>query len=261
MFALFAVAGIFLAVCRHGHVLVICDMIHSGELYVFFSRIFFFHSNSLLLHRMKYPLSIINWLLQDFGSDIMCAFMMTLRNSSLGNKAVAFRLSGVVPAFHGHVHNWGCQCQWHPLFVEGVGIEDFEECERTFCRSNELASVTRLPTPFHRQQHIDEHFYFHDLDKHASSGIFLYFSPDHQKLIELREGNFIYQNYRQALEKIQIESVHLAELSTKLKIGPEDYENYLMEERKYLAGLRTEPANEQGQAEYMELLFDLDSLL
>ena len=32
MFALFAVAGIFLAVCRHGHVLVICDMIHSGEL-------------------------------------------------------------------------------------------------------------------------------------------------------------------------------------------------------------------------------------
>ena len=32
MFALFAVAGIFLSVCRHGHVLVICDMIRSGEL-------------------------------------------------------------------------------------------------------------------------------------------------------------------------------------------------------------------------------------
>ena len=75
------------------------------------------------------------------------------------------------------------------------------------------------------------------------------------------EGSFIYQNYRQALEKIEIESVRLAELSTKLKIGPEDYENYLQEERKYLAGLRTEPENEQGQAEYMELLFDLDSLL
>ena len=36
MYALFAVAGIFLAVCRHGHVLVICDMIRSGELYVSF---------------------------------------------------------------------------------------------------------------------------------------------------------------------------------------------------------------------------------
>jgi hypothetical protein len=32
MFALFAVAGIFLVVCRHGHVLFICDMIRSGEL-------------------------------------------------------------------------------------------------------------------------------------------------------------------------------------------------------------------------------------
>ncbi|KAF8226692.1 hypothetical protein L208DRAFT_1300645 [Tricholoma matsutake] len=32
MFALFAVAGIFVAICRHGHLLVICDMIHSREL-------------------------------------------------------------------------------------------------------------------------------------------------------------------------------------------------------------------------------------
>ena len=32
MFALFAIAGIFLAVCRHGHVLFVCDMIRSGEL-------------------------------------------------------------------------------------------------------------------------------------------------------------------------------------------------------------------------------------
>ena len=63
------------------------------------------------------------------------------------------------------------------------------------------------------------------------------------------------------MEKIQIKSAHLAELSTKLKIGLEDYENYLMEERKYLAGLLTEPTIEQAHAEYMELLFDLDSLL
>jgi hypothetical protein len=32
MFSLFAIAGIFLVVCRHGHVLVMCDMIRSGEL-------------------------------------------------------------------------------------------------------------------------------------------------------------------------------------------------------------------------------------
>jgi hypothetical protein len=32
MFALFAIAGIFVSVRRHGHVLVMCDMIRSGEL-------------------------------------------------------------------------------------------------------------------------------------------------------------------------------------------------------------------------------------
>ncbi|KAJ6533368.1 hypothetical protein B0H10DRAFT_2265166 [Mycena sp. CBHHK59/15] len=32
MFTLFAIAGIFLTVCRHGHVVVMCDMIRSGEL-------------------------------------------------------------------------------------------------------------------------------------------------------------------------------------------------------------------------------------
>ena len=40
MYALFAIAGIFLAVCRHGHVLVVCDMIRSGELCVIFFVIF-----------------------------------------------------------------------------------------------------------------------------------------------------------------------------------------------------------------------------
>jgi hypothetical protein len=32
MFALFAISGIFISVCRHGHVLAMCDMIRSGEL-------------------------------------------------------------------------------------------------------------------------------------------------------------------------------------------------------------------------------------
>ncbi len=32
MFALFAVSGIFVGLCRHGHILIMCDMIRSGEL-------------------------------------------------------------------------------------------------------------------------------------------------------------------------------------------------------------------------------------
>ena len=32
MFALFAVSGVFVCLCRHGHMLVMCDMIRSGKL-------------------------------------------------------------------------------------------------------------------------------------------------------------------------------------------------------------------------------------
>lgn len=125
---------------------------------------------------MKYPLAVVNRMLDDYGDgiglgyDIMCAFMTTLCRSSLGPKVVGCRLRGVVPAFHGHAHNRKCQVHWHPMYVDGVGLEDFEECERCFCQSNELAAITRLATPFHRRQEIDEHFRFQDQDKHRNSG-------------------------------------------------------------------------------------------
>ncbi|KAF8185649.1 hypothetical protein BJ912DRAFT_797325, partial [Pholiota molesta] len=217
MFALFAVAGIFLVVCRHGHVLVLCDMIRSGEL-------------------MKYPISLIDRLMEKYGPDIcvgydiMCAFIKTLSRSVVGPKAAAFRLHGVVPSFHGHAHNRGCQLHWHPMYTEGVGLEDFEECERTFAKSNELASVTRLASPYHRVQHIDEHFMFHDQDKHAAS------------------GNFIFQNYRQALEKIATDSRQLAALSERLKTTDADYEQYLQDEREHLLTLKSEPEDESDSA-------------
>ena len=126
--------------------------------------------------RMKYPLAMVRYLLDHYGADIglgydiMCAFFKTLMRSTLKPNVTAMRLRGIVPAFHGHAHNRACQIGWHPLYVDGVGLEDFEECERTFAKSNHLASTTRLCTPFHRQQWIDEHFYFNDLDKHAASG-------------------------------------------------------------------------------------------
>ncbi|KAJ7267850.1 hypothetical protein C8J57DRAFT_1435830 [Mycena rebaudengoi] len=201
MFALFAIAGIFLSVCRHGHVLVMCDMIRSGEL-------------------MKYPLALVKRLLDTYGADIclgydiMCAFFKTLYRSSLRSDVVALRLQGVVPAFHGHAHNRTCQLGWHPLYVEGVGCEDFEECERTFSKSNNLASITRGQTPFHRQQTIDEHFQFNDHDKHAAS------------------GNFIFQNHRQALEKIVSNRAQLVVLESHLGTTGEDYEAYYAAEVK-----------------------------
>ncbi|KAJ7683507.1 hypothetical protein B0H14DRAFT_2422398 [Mycena olivaceomarginata] len=153
---------------------------------------------------MKYPLAIVTKLFELYGGDIalgydiMCAFYKTLLRSSLGRDTVKLRLRGVVPAFHGHAHNRGCQLSWHPMYMEGVGLEDFEECEHTFSLSNNLANCTRLATPFHRQQQIDEHFHFHDKDKYVAS------------------GNFIFQNYRQAVEKIVLNSVRLEALEEQL---------------------------------------------
>ena len=119
---------------------------------------------------MKYPLATVNQLLQDFGSDIClgydiwCAFITTLRKSSLGQKAVALFLPSM-----GMTIIVAVRCNG-TLYVKGVGLEDFKEYEHTFCHSNELASVTCLATPYHRQQHIDKHFRFHNLDKHIASG-------------------------------------------------------------------------------------------
>ena len=73
-------------------------------------------------------------------------------------------------------------------------------------------------------------------------------------------GNFIYQNYRQALERIQIDTPRLAALSTKLGISGEDYERYLESERAYLMGLQAEPQEVKATADYIEQLFELDNL-
>ncbi|KAJ7691237.1 hypothetical protein B0H14DRAFT_3531973 [Mycena olivaceomarginata] len=92
MFALFVISGIFLSVCHHGHVLVICDMICSREL-------------------MKSPLAVVQRLLDVHGEDgaisydIWCAFVKTLLHSPLKHRVVVFRLSSVVPGFHSHPHN------------------------------------------------------------------------------------------------------------------------------------------------------------
>jgi hypothetical protein len=187
---------------------------------------------------MKYLLAIVSQLINQFGSDIglgyniWCAFVKTLQRSCLSPKMVAFCLQDVVPAFHGHAHNWLCQVFWHPLFIDDIGIEDFEGCEHCFNDSNELAPGTQLAMPFHQKQQIDEHFDFKDLDKHALSGNVL--TSMLCLIAEWIAGNFIYQNYHQALETIRFNGEKLAVLSAKLRTTAADFEGYLISEREYL---------------------------
>ena|ERR1700722_18994855 len=181
---------------------------------------------------MKYPLACVEKLLETYGHniglgyDIACAFMKTLANSSLGPKAEDFRLRGVVPAFHGHAHNRKCQLDWHPMYIQGIGLEDFEECERTFSKSNELASVTRFATPFHRRQQIEQHFHFHSEDKYTESGMCRVFEM-YCVNNSLCKGNFIYENYRQALKHIKEGGQQLGVLEGALGLTSHDYEEYL----------------------------------
>ncbi|KAL0057017.1 hypothetical protein AAF712_016361 [Marasmius tenuissimus] len=87
------------------------------------------------LDMMKYLLAIVKQLLEDFGRelrigyDIMCVFYTTMVCSQkLGHKVVSYAVQGVVPAFHGHAHNWKCQTCWHPQYLTGVGLTDFKDC-------------------------------------------------------------------------------------------------------------------------------------
>lgn len=67
-------------------------------------------------------------------------------------------------------------------------------------------------------------------------------------------GNFIYQNYRQALEKIAINSGQLALLESSLGTTAADYEAYHAAEVQYFQDLRSEPDDIQQTVDYIEKL-------
>ncbi|KIY44560.1 hypothetical protein FISHEDRAFT_51255 [Fistulina hepatica ATCC 64428] len=191
---------------------------------------------------MKYPIANTNYLIEIYGKhigqayDIMCKFMKTLHRSSIASKVKDSGLIGVVPAFHGHAHSRSCQVWWHPRYLDGVGLEDFEECERLFSLTNELASGTRMCSAFHRRQQIVEYLNFHDHDKYAA------------------HGTFLFGNYRAALRIISDSGYRLSLLEERLHTSAIDYERYLQEERAYFQGLLKEPLEVSQRFEYLEAL-------
>ena len=106
------------------------------------------------------------------GYDIGCRFQTTLNTSSLGPRAEALNFKALVPAFHGHAHRRLCQLRHLAIYVQGLGLEDLEGCERTFSKSNGLAAAVRYASIFHRRQaiagyfqHNDEHEVYQNLSK------------------------------------------------------------------------------------------------
>ncbi|KIM86138.1 hypothetical protein PILCRDRAFT_5198 [Piloderma croceum F 1598] len=228
MWKIYRESGIFLAACRHGFVWIFCDMIKSGEL-------------------AKYGLAILNELLQLFGKnlgigyDIACAFMATVRKSSLAAAAAELRLRLCVPAFHGFAHNRPCQLSNHPLYITGFGIEDLETCEKVFAPSNGCAKLSRHATRFHRHQSLDMHFTQWDEDKYA----------------EL--ATFLFNNYQQAQGLLNDMPTAIAALQSGKALEDTVYHEHLDAERLYLASRKKEPESDVIACEYVALLIKYEA--
>ncbi|KAL5520197.1 hypothetical protein ACEPAG_9410 [Sanghuangporus baumii] len=227
MWGTFDETGVFIATCRHGVVLSICDMIKSGEL-------------------SKYPLALVDSLIDVTGGqmlvgyDIGCGFSKTLQRSSLvGAKARDTKTMFCVNAFHGHAHCRTCQLEWHPLYVDGAGLEDFEACERVFAQSNRIAGCTRHMSKFHRRQAIIRHFSRWNFDKY----------------VEL--STFLMNNLRQADVNIRTLSKDLKTAKTTLGIDGDDiFELWRNEELMYLRMLQNSSVSTEDKLamDYVDIL-------
>ncbi|KAJ7362212.1 hypothetical protein DFH08DRAFT_1024107 [Mycena albidolilacea] len=229
MWGIFDETGVFLALCRHGFVLLVADMVRSGEL-------------------SKYGLAITNQLLQAFGPDlgvgydIGCGFSSTVRDSPLGPLAEAMNLKMLVGAFHGHAHNRSCQLKHLATYVLGLGLEDLETCERFFSKSNGLARAVRYASVFHRRQAIVTYLAHMDtFETYANL------------------STFLVNNYKQALEQIDLEDSLKFAMDQAGISGPEVFEERLKQEQEYLRGLSKEPEAETDQMEYYTRLVHLAS--
>ena len=111
----------------------------------------------------KYPLAIVSKMLKVFGHDLAlgydigCRFKSTLNKSLLRGQVRDQNHTSLVGAFHGHAHNRLCQLRFLATYVDGLGLEDLEGCERFFSKLNALAGSTRYSSAFHRRQSISEY--------------------------------------------------------------------------------------------------------
>ncbi|KAJ7857422.1 hypothetical protein B0H14DRAFT_3085219 [Mycena olivaceomarginata] len=231
MWGIFDETGIFLALCRHGFVLVIADMIRSGEL-------------------AKYPLAVVEELLEAFGMNIGagynvgCHFGATVANSGLGDKAREKNLRCLVGSFHGHAHNRLCQLRFLATYVEGLGLEDLEGCERFFSRSNGLAKSCRYASRFHRQQEIATYArHFDSFETYANL------------------SKFLCNNYRQALAILKTEGALRTWMRHEGVDDVDRFHEWLTEEKAYLEGLKDGgKANEDTlEMEYVQKLLNLSA--
>ncbi|KAF8592485.1 hypothetical protein K439DRAFT_1610280 [Ramaria rubella] len=190
-----------------------CDMVQSGEL-------------------AKYGLAVTNELLDTFGPWLMFGYDI----------GWAFQRQQTIAHFSGP--NWanfmGDILDWHLLYIQGSGLEDFEMCEPVFSHSNALASSTRHATAFHHRQLIHRWFEAWNQENYAEC------------------SKFILDNYTQVLANIASLPHSLADSMKVLNIPSEQtFGMWNQAEHDYLASLKHEPPIDVLHIEYLETLVKL----
>ncbi|KAJ7640901.1 hypothetical protein DFH06DRAFT_1137727, partial [Mycena polygramma] len=219
--------GFFPALCRHGFVLKVVDMVRSGELFA-------------------YPAAVVGHILNVLGEfglgyDVGCKFGKQAKvHPLLKDLARDKNFRALVGSFHGHGHNRLCGLDNLMTYVEGVGLETLEGCEPFFSKSNALAATTRYATRFHRQQAITTYLKHTDVfDTYAGLSLLLA------------------SKYRRALE---IKATYPALLQSMRELGVEsrdEFETWRMQEKAHLRSLSKEPQEETLEMEYLQKLINL----
>lgn len=240
--------GWFILLCRHMFLLVACDMIRSGEQYVYFFLFTLTSTNRFI--RSKYPLACLHKYMSaekaqrlrngesrptgklGCAYDCGCRLGKTMSRSPLQELALWSLLLPMVGLMHGYAHERLCQLLFLMLYIAGTGLEDGEGCERFFSFMNALAAVTRHMSVFHRRQAIAEVAYAHDnLEAYANL------------------SRFIYNNYRQLLDILATRN-SVSRSMSQAGITPENFFEWLEEEGNYLRSLTKVPPSETLEMEY-----------
>ncbi|KAF7353123.1 hypothetical protein MSAN_01499700 [Mycena sanguinolenta] len=218
--------GISPALCRHGFVLVVADMVKSGEL-------------------TKYGFAVVEHLIKVLGEiasgyDVGCKFGKQVKAHPVLSKLAANNnYVSLVGVFHGLGHGRMCQTKNLTTYVEGVGTETLEGCETYFSKSNALPSTTRHATRFHRQQAIVNYM-------------------KHTDVFETYHGlSLLCSKYRRALEVLATQPT-LCDTMQRLGVKSRaEFEGWLEKEKAHLRGLSKEPLQETLEMEYYQKLVNL----
>ncbi|KAI0045261.1 hypothetical protein FA95DRAFT_1495684, partial [Auriscalpium vulgare] len=195
----------------------------------------------------KYPLAVLDAYMRELGEgqcvgyDIGCSMGKTVQASSLKDRANVLDLRLVVNAFHGYAHNRLCQLCHHPLYKLGLGLEDFETCERIFSSLGAVARLIRHASHFHWRMFINLHLLQWDEDRYG----------------EL--SNFLYKNYKQAISVLSDYEPEVRMFKTATGYTDEDFEAWVVAERQYLQDAKKVPTADQQQQAYVQALIDLEA--